>query len=361
MSTSRSLWLACVLLAVPGAGFAHSVSEEVAVGSTTPTPQSPRSGSLSNLLTGVADFSDAFSLRLDVALTHDNPVGGQTGGGNVAAFTLGADWIPSDNWSFGLGLDASPRSTTTSQTTVQFEESATGQTSEANARLATTTSSSGLTVLGGFTTGGDSDFESGLDGTLSFTRYSTIQRVTDIETATGRVVSAQTVAAYCNRAITRAAKAACAPLLAAIQAQPASLSQLRFGLSFTETLFSDTDLSLTASGYLYDRDPTQVGYFSLLTVGRTVAVGNGFPLAPLQYSVRPGIMHRFGNFWLDGSYQFGRYVDDEGVTHAVTIRAQYRFSKAFRLWARLSVQLDVNADNQPSRANSIAAGARFTF
>ena len=104
-----------------------------------------------------------------------------------------------------------------------------------------------------------------------------------------------------------------------------------------------------------------MGYFSVVAVGRTISTGGGIPLAPLQYSVRPSLQRRFGGFSLDGSYQFGRYVADLGTSHAVSVRAQYRFSKAWRAWVRVGGQVDLDADGNSTGAGSVAAGLRATF
>ncbi|HLL52441.1 MAG TPA: hypothetical protein VK447_02785 [Myxococcaceae bacterium] len=369
MPTFRSPWLLPLLLALPASALAHSVSTELTLGANQRTQQNPRSGFLSDTVTGVAELSEQVSLNAVVGLTRDNATQVQSGsvfaehvprGGTILNGSVGADWLPSERWTLGAAVDVSPRSTTYSDTTVLFEENLTGRTAEADALLRTVSSSFGLAAFAGWMTGGESDVETAVDGSASLTRFATTQSVVGIQTPRGPV-SAQQVQNHCARATTAAQRAQCRLLQAALEARPSALAQLRFTAGLTETLFANTDVGLSASVYVYDKDPTEVGYFSVLAVGRTVSLGNGFPLAPLRFSVRPSVMHRFGDFWLDGAYQFGRYVDDLGATHALSVRAQYRLGKAWRVWLRAGGTADVDADGQATRSATLGGGVRFTF
>jgi len=368
MACPRFLWLGVLWLSLPAVGLAHSVSEEVSLSTTQQAQQNPRTGAFANTVTGVIDASEAVSVTVDLGFTHDNgtrtQVGTETGyspGGNILLGAVALDWMPSEHWMFGGAVDVSPRSVTTSRTTVLVEDTATGQQTEADAELRTVSSVWGVSLSGGYATAGLSDFEGAVDASAALTRFSVTPSLTRLETRLGPL-SADQIRAFCSRPqLSRANRALCTTLLAALRGEPATLEQLRLSLSFTGTLSQDTDVGLVASLYAYDRDPTSVGYFSVLAVGRTVTVGNGIPLAPVQFSVRPLLVHRFGKLSLDGAYQFGRYVDDQGAFHAFSARAQYRFNKAWRAWLRLSAQVDLDADGRPLRSSAVTAGVRYTF
>jgi len=363
----RPLGLWGLWLVLSTAAHAHTVSDEVALGSTQHTEQNPRSGSLSNTFSGMFEASDALSLSVDLGLTHDNGTAsvasaraGASSGGNILLGTLTVDALLWEKWLLAAGVNVSPRSVTTSRVPVPLVDTL-GRETEADAELRTASNVLGFMISGGYATAGLSDFEASADASLGLTRFSVQQSITEIQTALGPL-SAEQVRTFCMRpALSRQRRSLCKTVLSVLKNQPSTLNQLRLSVSFTGTIFQDTDIGILASLYGYDGDPTEVGYFSVLAVGRSVSLGNGIPLAPLQFSLRPSVTHRFGRLSLDGSYQFGRYVDDEGAFHALSLRAQYRFNKTWRAWLRFSGQVDLDADGKPLRSSAVSVGVRCAF
>ena len=111
----------------------------------------------------------------------------------------------------------------------------------------------------------------------------------------------------------------------------------------------------------YDKDPSQVGYFSIASIGRSVSLGNGVPAAPLQYSVRPDLSQKFGAFSVGIWYQYGQYVPGDGYGHSAGLKLQYKISKAIKVWASGTWQDDVDAQRNAQVSNTLALGARYTF
>src|SRR5262249_23170971 len=261
------------------------------------SPRNPRSGFVYDRVSGVADTSESVSLRFDLMLTHDDatkPTQGATfgdTGGNIFAGAFGVDWTPTEHFPLYAEVNFSPKSRQSSDATVTFDVGSIS--SKADALLKATSSSLGLLVSGGYDTAGDSDFESEVNGSFSLTHYSTTQIVSDVATASGPI-DRQQIIAYCTRTLYLGT--GCRAIAPALRAQPADLNQFRVGTSFTETFVKDTDLIVGAAYYLYDKDPAEVGYFSIASIGRSVALGNGIAVAPLQFSARSDLAQKLGIF-----------------------------------------------------------------
>lgn len=341
---------------------AHSISNELGVGSSQANPRNPRTGFIYDRIGGVADASESVSLRFDVTLTHDDATKPTQGasfgdtGGNIFAGAFGVDWSPTEHFPLSAEIDFSPRSTQSSDATVTFDVGSTS--SNADALLKATSSSLGFLVGAGYETAGEGDFESAANSTFSLTHYSTTQLITDVATANGPV-DRQQLLAYCTR--TRSLGAGCRQLGPALRAEAADLNQFRLGASFTETFLQNTDLSVGGAYYLYDKDPSQVGYFSIASVGRSVALGNGIAVAPMHYSARSDLLQRIGIFSAGIWYQYGQYVPGDGYGHSAGLKLQCKLSKAVKLWASGTWQRDFDAQDNGQTSTTVALGGRYAF
>src|SRR5205085_5424429 len=63
--------------------------------------------------------------------------------------------------------------------------------------------------------------------------------------------------------------------------RPVTLDSERLSANVSATLFTDTDVTLSGDYYVYQQNPAQVGFFTLVAPGR----GAGVPIAPLRYEV----------------------------------------------------------------------------
>jgi len=369
-ATPLALWLA----ALPAA--AHSVSDEASIGFTQQNNRNPRTGFLADSLRGTLTLSDALSFRLGVTLTHDNPSPPAKGtrwgdtGGNIFAALLGVDWTVNDHVGLGAELDGSPPNIQRNGTTVEFLD-AQRTTATADALLKATSSSEGALLSFSYDTAGDSDTETAVDFSVAGTRFDTGQSLARIE-QNGVAVTAQQVREQCAAATTSTQLATCRALRPALRGEDVTLAQLVLKAAVTETLFTDTDVTLGGAWYLYDQDPTQVGYFSTLALGRSQGLqfGSGVPLSPQLFVLRPELFHRFGPFWVSGWYQYTRYVDNEGDGHGLGLKLQYTLGKRVRLWASGTWQRDLQpaepsatgaARNQVTVSSSGAAGVKISW
>ncbi len=359
MKTNRIVVLAFTAL-LPHIASAHSVSDEVGVGTSQSSPRNPRTGFIYDTISGVADVSEPVALRFSLTLTHDNATKPARGagfgdtGGNITAGTVGLDWNPSEHVPLSFEIDVSPKSSQGSDASITFDES--GTSINADALLRATSSSLGLVLSGGYETAGDSNFETATNGSFSVMHFNTTQNVTAFQGANGPI-EAQRVRDSCAR--TPDAQG-CRQLTALFRARPADLNQFKLFALLSETFYVDTDVTLNGAYYFYDQDPTQVGYFNIAAFGRT-GLGAGVPIAPLQFTVRPDVLHRFGAFSVDVSYQYSKYVPGDGYGNSLGLKLQYKFGRAFKAWITANWQSDIDDQGSSTKTSIIALGIRYSF
>lgn len=351
------LALAAALAA--SAARATSITNEIGVNTTQSSDTNPRSGSVSDTLAGTIDITDQWTLDLGATLTlqGETPAaesgGFGTSGSAVSMFMIGLDWDISDHVTLGLLGRYSPPSTQDAGTSIAL---ATG---DVDALVESRTSEHGAGFDLSYDTAGDSDFEWAVMGGVSVNSLDTHQRVTEARTATGRVLTAAEIQAACA-----ARTAACRPrLLATLKDQPFTLDSERLTAAATVTAFRDTDVGLGGDYYLYTQDPTQLGYFSVAAAGRTAVLGgNGVPIAPLHWLMRPEVTHRFGDFSARLWLQFGRYAPGTGQnTSGAGLRLQYKFTRNFRLWLTATGQRDTDDAGYVTKSGGLALGTGWRF
>jgi hypothetical protein len=268
-------------------------------------------------------------------------------GSAVALFVAGVDWSATDNLTLGLTLEGSPNSNQFAGTVIGLRTNGGAETTAA-ADLRSQTSQLGSGIAISWDTLGLSDLEWSLDLGLDFSHYNVDQSVSAIQSSLGPQQVKQQAAAYC---VAHPRSSNCARGLQG----PFSLDFERISGSVLATLFVDTDVSLSGDWYVYNEDPAQ-GRLALRGLGANL------PIAPLQYLVRPEVLHRFGDFSAKVWVQAGEYVSGAGYgTTAIGARIQYRFSKAFRAWVTASGQRDVDTDNNASETGTISVGAGYRW
>ena len=330
---------------------------------TRSTPENPRSGNVSNSVEAMFDWGEDWSIFAGLLATVEGatpaPPGSAFGdrGGLVGNLSAGVEYHPDDSWMFGMMANFSPKSTQRSGMQLNIE-SATGATSSANALLRATSSSSELQLTTGFDSAGQSAVEWSLSTDVTLAHFETDQRIVALQESNGNVASTTSIEKYCQTHTCSKA------LLSVIGPQPAAtLDSGKIGLGGTLTFLRDTHLTLSGDYYAYRQDPTQVGYFSVGSAGRMqIAGGTGVPIAPLRYLVRPEVAQRFGDFSIRLWAQAGRYVAETGqTTRGIGIKLQYKFTKAFKMWAMGSGQRDVDSQGGVSRSATFALGAGYRF
>jgi hypothetical protein len=312
----------CLLGSYASRASAHDVSDELTLGriassSGTATPY------WSDRIDGSFDLSDELMLGLDVGATHyaSTP---SASASEIFQVGVAASWLASEHFTFDADAYLSPTSTSAERGV------ALGPMRKGAVRAKT--SSLGFGLGGEYDTAGDSDAESALGLALGATSYTTTQRA---RLGKGR-------------------------LRVLGPAQTTSLLQWRATASFTETLWQDSDVGVSASYYLYSRDATQTGLYGAAVLGR-FALGDGIPLEPLQYSVRPNLAHRFGPLRVSASGQLGHYLGGEGWSWIGGLKLRYRFSETWSAWLGGNLQRDLYASGDALSIVWANAGARLSF
>jgi len=341
--------------------FTAQITDEVAASSSQSTPQNPRQGQIANALQATFYAGQSLALNAGLNLTLESGLPPPRGspfrasyGGSVALVSLGFDWDPSDHLTLGLRGDLSPKSEQFTSTLINFPAG------QRDGLLRTRNSSLAGAFTAGYDTDGDSDFETAITVGATFNALSSEQNLEKLEGADGSVVDADEVRDLCRTRPTLCSRA----LKAALTNLKTTLVQARLSAAITETIFDDTDLTLSGDYYLYSKDPTELGFFSVATAGRVAVLGGGgVPIAPLHWALRPEVAHRFGQrFSVRLWAQAGRYVEGGGQgTASAGLRLQFKFSRAFRLWLNASGQRDTDIDGVGSRSGTLGLGAGYRF
>ncbi len=344
---------ACALLVATSAR-ASSVSDEISIAGTQSTPQNPRAGNVSDLLSASVDLGESWTVNASARITVEVPTPAPTGafpdrGGTVTDFSASADWDATDNWTLGVTVDISPESTIGSDVRLRVQDRPT------DVLLQATTSINSLEMLATYDTAGISDLEWFFTAGLSVSRIETVQRIAGARHADdGSSVSLADLRTSCAPL-----RSGCLALVPAIDGLSDVLRYARASAGALATVRGDTDVGVSADYYGYFDDPAGVGVFTTATVGR---FGTSAPIAPLRYLVRPEVTHRFGAFSVKGWVQAGRYVPEAGQgTAALGAKAQYKLSRTFRMWVSAAGQRDEDLSGAISRTGILALGAAYRF
>jgi hypothetical protein len=358
-----SFALASTIVAAAAPAYADGALDEVSAGSQPQTATTPKSTWLADKVAAMWDPGERWQLRVDFTATRDfgvRPVAMPTANDTTDIFLVNAaaEYNPDDQVSIKLVGGYSPQSTMFSGTTVPFT-TRTGMNVDANAALQATSGSYSGGVLFGFDSGTTRDVEASLTLLVNATEYDTRQQIVALQDRAGGNLDVQQLRDYC------AATKCPAQLAAALAGGDAQLAQVALEATAALTLERNTDIGIDATYYAYDRDPTQVGYFSLAAVGRASSLGGGIGIAPYSYTVAPDVVVRIGGLMSMASVSYGKYVDDEGWDVTGSLRVQYKLKlahgKRVKLWGRVLASRDVDQTKAVSTSGSAALGVQYTW
>ncbi len=344
--------------------WAHSVSNEVALGLSENSPASPHGPHLADQLTFRFDLADDWSLKLGGAYTYDTetppPTGGAFGTSSAQILTVvgGLEWDVSPRVTVYLEASGSPRASQTFDGALPFVTPGGVELPPTNVLLYNATSSVG--VLGGatFVAGGNEFLGTVLGGTIvdvsvGWTLLSTQQRVDAIVDSNQRPVSRSALLALCKLA---PRSAGCRTIVPYLKGGEDSLNQLVISLALLQPVGSSTDLGLSGSYYGYDQDPTTAVFFTArANAAAGDSLGGGFPLAPVRWSISPNVAQRFGSWTLAPWYQFLEYASSLGKAHVAGLRVSWRIDPAWTVWVSGSAQWDLLSDPSSPSTESAAS------
>lgn len=363
-----------VLIAIvcfAAAARASSISDELSVSNSQSTPSSPRSGTLADSLNMSFDVSEHWSIDFGALITHEDPTPMPAPisfknftNDPFELFTAGVDWEVGDHWTLGASAEFSPNST---QSAVpQFNgviDPFNGRRTIAYLLVNSSNDEWGARLDAGYDTAGDSDLEWSFNGSVSFSANSIDQTIPGARYDTGngtyRAATLTELRTACSTDPLHCSKVVQAAMIQAQRNGAQPLDFEKFSPAATATISRNTDLTLSGDYYLYNQDPTTIGVPS---VALRQLLGNGLALAPLHYLIRPEILQRWGGFSARLWLQAGRYMPGTGQSMSgLGLKLQYKFTKAFRLWATISGQRDIDVDGTESQSGSFALGAGYRF
>lgn len=354
----KILPIAALLASLAGArARADSVTEEVSAGGLLSASTTPALGWISNRIAGSWDASDDWQVRADIGATRALAQTSEDTASTVLSISAGVELAVSDRWSVSLSGGGSPASTTRSSAIV-LDDSLPGDLGEAIAEVAARSSLLSVSASVSYDTAGTSDSETSASLTAGASQYQSIQAITSLIDPDGQMLTPRQVGDHC------AIYVCSDDLESSLSPHAATLLQLSLSASVTHTMEGDGDLGLTAAAYFYDRDPTQVGYFSLATLGRG-NLGAGTGVAPLRYTVSPMIGNRWGRLSGTLSATYGIYIGDLGYDFATSARLQYKLklggASRLKLYAKLSGSIGADPDGNRTTSLSSALGAQYSW
>lgn len=310
---------------------AHDLGVDVSGAMTTSSDINPRSGLVGVGLSGAWDVSDSFSLFGLAGYLRDLPTRTETtssDGGDIFRFSLGAQWLPHPQWMVMLALSGSPPSQQTNTSTRRVYEPLTGNARDVDVVIDSDSYSVGAQLFGGWLSDGTGPVDSMVDVGVGVNRYDIFQQV-----RLGDGPGADFVRRVCERRRSQVCQL--------VDGVSTPLWQGRFSASYTATLWRHTDVGVEGAVYVYDADPANVGYFSVVQAGRS-DLGSGVPVLPLLFSVRPTVAHRFPTVTLRLSYQYGHYASFLGAMHAAIAKVTWKVFDGWRLSLSVTGQVDVD-------------------
>ena len=333
-----------VLAALFRVAHADGALEEVSAGSVPQTSTSARSTWLADKIAGMWEPGEAWQIRIDLTGTRVSSTS------DVLLATVGVEYDPDGHWMFRVVGGGSPSARSVSTTPVQLA------TTQENAQLQSDASSVSGTASAGYDTAGAGDLEMTALVIANATRFEAQQQITSVDTRDGQTMTAQQLRDFC-------ATRPCATRLAGLlDPQSSTLDQVSIDAALSAQLYRTTDVGIDGTYYLYDKDPATLG--SSVGVGRTTT-GAAIGIAPLQYTVAPSLIHRFGALMTMASVSYGRYVDQEGTDLTATLRVQYKLKlgadRRLKVWAKLTGSRDRDQMNALSSSGSLALGTQFSW
>lgn len=359
--------VACLALSLPATSHAHMLGLRFDQGRTPATASNPVSGSSGASLAGSYDLTEEVSLDAGFGLSRPLATPPSQGGidkshgGTVVNLSAGASWFYGDHWYFMGSLSASPKSTSLDSTTVTVQEGKT--TKDLDGLLRSDGSSAGVLLSTGYSTGSEADAETEVALTLTGSHLSTTQKLQELAGS-----DLAKLRDYC--AAQGKDSKSCKRLTPTLNAVSEAVNSLGVNLMVSETIFQHTEISLGGTLYLYDRDPNEVGYFTIASAGRTgiqgtrdrsTSFGAGIAIAPLLWSGSLGISHKWSRARLSLTGGRGEYVDAGGHSNSLSAKVNVKLTEAWRVILAGGGQGNVDEAGDTTRSFSGSATVRFTF
>lgn len=352
----RPLLILAIVVARSSSAHANAAAEEISAGASVSTPTTPNLSWIANRIAGVWDATARWQLRVALDATRVMAPGGEESN-TIFNTSASADLAIDSHWTASLTAGGSPASTTHSSATI-LDDTLPGDQGEAVAQLDARSAVMSLAASLEYDTAGSSDHETSGSITVGVTHFRSTQAITSIIDPDGQMLTPGEVDDRCTL------HPCSSELRSALSPKETELTQLVLGASVLHTVEGTGDLGLSASYYLYDEDPTQLGYYSLATLGRG-NLGNGVSIAPLRYTVTPTIGDRWGPLSGTLAVTYGIYVRDVSYEVTTSLRVQYKLklegAARLKLYSKLAGSRSADQAGNPATSMSLALGAQYSW
>lgn len=369
-------WLIVAIAAAgsPRAARAGGAVEEVSAGGA---PAGARW--IGDRLAGIWDVDASAQLRLDVSATRMfAATGAATGAAYLAA--LSAAYSTDDHWNLRLSAAWTPESATTASAVPTLGDPG-GPAAPGRGPGGTVVDQAGLDSAAVRITASSLAFGAGLDydaasdglhspsASLSFTAtyFRSQQEITGARAGDVQLDPMQLWARCQDRHCNDQA-------LAALRPEWVQLGQFALGASVTDTIDRDTDLSLDAAYFLYDRDLAQSGYHALSTLASS-SLGSATSAPLLRVALASSIAHRWTAVSATAGLSYAGYVDRAAADGppaeapladlAASLRVQYKLSlersRRLKLYVKLGASTHVDRGYGHTGAGSAGLGAQYSW
>ena len=292
---------------------------------------SPRTGFLTDRLTGSNDLNPSLGLLYAVTVTRDLGARASAGapfperGGTILHLLSGVEWQLSRRWALIPTISGSLPSTTQTSISVPYQDTSGAQTTLAG-DLKVKASSVGGELSAEFDTLDAGRVELVFTMTGGLTNYWITQGLAKLQLADDTIVSSAALQQQCQTS-------GCTQDVRNLLSKPSTNVIQVYAEGDLTALLGRTDVGITGSGYGYSQDPGQLGFFGVAGFARGPSTGDGYPIAPLLFDVRGHVLEKLGAWRLAASGDYGRYVDAEGWNVTGSLKATYSVTKRIRLWA----------------------------
>jgi hypothetical protein len=314
------------------------VSDQFSVGATPGSPSLPRTGFVSDRLSGSNALTESLGVLFGFTVTRDLGAPPSAGshfsdrGGTIFRFSAGTEWQVTPRWALIPMVSGSPSTTTRTSTTIPFQDPTTGVSMNVAGDLRVRSSSVGGELSAEFDTLDAWVPELVVTSTAGVVNYWSTQKLLTLQLASGPETQAM-LAQQCQ-------SQGCSPEVQSLLTKPATSVLQGYGELDLTGIVRHTELGISGTAFAYSRDPSQLGFFGVAAFARGPSIGDGVAIAPLRFSAQGHALQKFARFRIGATGEYGRYVDGEGSTVIVSVKPAYDVTARIRLWATGTWQRD---------------------
>jgi hypothetical protein len=350
--------LLLVSFAHGAAAHADSVSEELTVGSTVAAAGNPATQWLADRLACAWSPADDWELALDLSASRARSTTISANASDAIVTSMSLSYAPDEHWSISITGGWSPRVNKSSLARIEADDLPTGV-AEADVVLVASSRMTSVSLSASYDTASEGDLSTLISASARASFFTTDQAITSVSDPDGQMFTIDEMREHC------ATHDCSDPLWDGLWPLRDEVRQLVIGAGVGETVYQDTDMNLDAEYFVYDRDPTQAGFFAVATVDGG-NLGDGVAVAPQRYAVSPSIAHRFGTASATASASYGRYIyDDLGHEVTASLRVQVKLhlddDRRLKLYGKLTSSWDVPPEARTSQSVSLAVGGEYAW